>query len=260
MTKQVSYFQFQKQLGYPVFVRFEDEALESSLETLIISMGFSKLEESEFKKIEIINSKTRILGLNKATLKVARQIDGPGPYDSYGPESTTEFSAYDVYRYKNFGLILCRHNSALWEAGIKNCGPNSNELKTIITRFISLALAPFGIITFWGVPVNEGFVIMKPKDANFESIIVDVDNRCFISQDGVVNIDFETKILRLDESLHGRTKQMSKEELVSFLSTKTCYLSNKGLDHRIRESIYSLAKQVEGVVYPVENFKPRAAA
>ncbi len=260
MTKQVSYFQFQKSLGYPVFVRFEDEQLESNLESLVTSMGFTKLEENEFKKIEIINAKTRILSLGKASLKVAKQIDGPGPFDAYGPESTTEYPSYNVYRYKHFGVILCGHNTAMWQAGIKNCGPKSVELKTIITRFISLALAPFGIVSFWGVPVGEGFVIMNPKEANYESIIVDVDNRCFISQDGVVAIDFETKVLRLDESLHGRTRQMSKEELVSFLSTRTCYLSNKGLDHRLKSSIYQLVKQVEGVVYPVENFKPRAAA
>jgi hypothetical protein len=65
------------------------------------------------------------------------------------------------------------------------------------------------------------------------------------------------QILRLDESLKERVKGMSKEELVSFLSTNNCFFSYKGLDFKVREAIYELVSMVDGYVYPVENFQPR---
>ena len=260
MTKEISYFQFQKELGYPVFVRFEEKDLEFKCESMLTKMGFSKLGEEEFKQIEIVNDKTRILNIQGASIKVAKQIDQAGAFDSYGPESVREFGTYDVYRYKGVGMIMCGHNSTLWEAGIKSIEKNPLEVKTLVVRYLSLALAPFGVISFWGVPVNEGFVIMKAGEANFETVFVDIDNNCFITQDGIQDISFDTQILRLDESLKGRVKGMSKEELVSFLSVKTCYLSGRGLDPRIKDSIFELANTVEGFIYPVENFKPRNGA
>jgi hypothetical protein len=257
MTKDISYFQFQKELGYPVFVRFEDNELQHQYEPLLTTMGFSKLDEEEFKKVEIINKKTRILKIQTASLKVKKQIEQPGLYDSYGPESITDLGTYDVYRYKAVGMIVCGFNSTVWEAGVKNIERYPLEIKVLITRYLSMALAPFGIVSFWGVPVTEGFVVMNQNEANSESVFVDVDNNCFVTQDGTQSIRLETQILRLDEFLSGRVKKMGKEELVSFLSNKTCFLSSRGLDDRIKNSIFKLARNVEGVIYPRSNFKPR---
>lgn len=260
MTKDISYFQFQKTLGYPVFVRFENADLQHQYEPLLSTMGFTQLDEEEFKKVEIINKKTRILKIQEASLKVKKQIEQPGMFDSYGPESITNFGSYDVYRYKSVGMIVCGFNSTIWEAGVKNIEKYPLEIKTLLTRYISMALAPFGIVSFWGVPVNEGFVVMNQKEALCESIFVDIDNNYFLTQDGVQDIKFETQILRLDEFLNGRVKGMSKEELVSFLSNKTCFMSSSGLDPRIRDSIFKLAGTVEGFIYPRANFKPRDKA
>lgn len=257
MNKEISYFQFQKELGYPVFIRFQDVALQHQYEPLLSTMGFTELDEEEFKKVEIINRKTRILKISAASLKVKKQIEQPGMFDSYGLESVTNYGTYDVYRYKSVGLIVCGFNSPIWEAGVKSIEKYPFEIKALITRYISMALAPFGIIGFWGVPVSEGFVVMNQKDSNSESIFVDMDNHCFITQDGIQDIQFETQILRLDEFLKGRVKGMSKEELVSFLSNRTSFISSTGLDARVRDSIYNLAKSVEGYIYPKANFKPR---
>jgi hypothetical protein len=257
MIKDISYFQFQKELGYPVFVRFEDNDLQHQYEPLLTAMGFSKLDEDEFKQVEIINKKTRILKIQTASIKVKKQIEQPGMYDSYGQESVTDFGTYDVYRYKSVGMIVCGFNSTIWEAGVKSIERYPLEIKTLITRYLAMALAPFGIASFWGVPVSEGFVVMNQAEANSESVLIDIDNNCYITQDGIQSIQVETQILRLDEFLNGRVKKMSKEELASFLSNKTCFLSSRGLDHRIKDSIFKLVHHVEGVIYPRANFKPR---
>ena len=120
MKKEISYFQYQKELDYPVFVRFESQDFEYQLESVLSSMGFSKLQEEEFRRIQIINDETRILSLGDASMKAARQIDQPGAFDAYGPESVTEFGSYDVYRYKGVGMILMGHNSTMWEGAVKN--------------------------------------------------------------------------------------------------------------------------------------------
>ncbi len=260
MKKEISYFQYQKELDYPVFVRLEDQGFEYKVEGILSSMGFSKLEEEEFKRIEIINNETRILNLGDASMKAARQIDQAGAFDAYGPESVTEFGSYDVYRYKGVGMTLMGHSSTMWEGAVKNIEANISETKALITRYLSHALAPFGVVSFWGVPVDEGFVVMKPKEANFESVFVDIENNCFMTQDGIKDIDFGTQILRLDDSLKGKIRAMKKEELVSFLSTKTCFLSPKGLDFRLKATVFELSSMVEGYIYPAQNFKPRASA
>ena len=258
MSKEVSYFQFQSQMGYPVFVRFVDQDLESRLGLLMESMGFKKLVEDEFKAIQIINHKTKILSLSEANLKVSRQIDQIGAWDSYGAESVSEFSTYDVYRYKGVGLILMGHNATVWEAAIKDIDKKRDEVKALITRYLSYALAPFGVVSFWGVPVDEGFVVMKPAESSYESVVVDIDNNCFITQDGVKDIGLGSQILRLDESLKGEIRVMKKEELLSFLSVKTCYLSNRGLDNRVKSTLFAMVEMVDGYIYPSINFKPRS--
>lgn len=258
MKNEVNYYQYQKDLNYPVFVRFEDSDLELNFTQILNSFGFSKLSEDELKTVSLEQSQTKVLRIQKASLRVGKQIDQAQSMDSYGPENITQRGSYDVYRYKGVGMLIFGDGNYFWELGVKpNVEKYTNELKTMMVRYLSWALSPKGIVSFWGVPVDEGFVVMKPKEANFESIFVDVSAGVYITQDGVKEMPAGMQILRLDESLKGRVKGMKKEELISYLSTNNCYFSYQGLDFRVREAIYELVTMVDGYIYPVENFKPQ---
>ena len=43
MNSEVTYYQYQKELDYPVFVRFEDKDFEHSFSGILSSFGFTKL-------------------------------------------------------------------------------------------------------------------------------------------------------------------------------------------------------------------------
>lgn len=257
MSSEVNYYQYQKDLNYPVFVRFEDKDFEQSFSPILDSFGFKKLTEEDLKTISFEQTQTKVLRVTKASLRVAKQIDQGHSLDAYGPENITQLGSYDVYKYKGVGMLIFGDGNYFWELGVKNLEKNINEIKTMMVRFLSWALAPKGVISFWGVPVDEGIVVMKPKEANFESIFIDVEAGVYITQDGVKEMSAGMQILRLDETLKGRVKGMSKEELISFLSTNNCYFSYQGVDFRVREAIYEFVSMVDGYVYPIENFKPR---
>jgi hypothetical protein len=53
---------------------------------------------------------------------------------------------------------------------------------------------------------------------------------------------------------------MSKEELLSFLTTNTTYFSFQSLPRELRETVLNLVKFSEGIIYPKENFEPRSEA
>ena len=258
MNSEVTYYQYQKELDYPVFVRFEDKDFEHSFTSILDSFGFTKLTDAELKTVSLEQSQTKVLRINKASLRVSKQIDQGHSLDEYGPENITQLGSYDVYKYKGVGMLIFGDGNYFWELGVKsNVEKYANEIKTIMVRYLSWALAPKGIISFWGVPVDEGIVVMKPKEANFESIFIDIEAGVYITQDGVKDMPSDMQVLRLDESLKDRVKRMSKEELVSFLSTNNCYFSYQGLDFRVRAAIYEFVTMIDGYVYPIENFQPR---
>ncbi len=255
--KKFSYYQFQKDLGYEVYLRFEDFDFENQFAETLDLMGFQKVEREKLKHHTFNRSQTRVLSIVKANPRVARQIDRVDfTYDNYGPETYSQMGRYDVYRYKKVGMMILGEHSVLWELGIKSAH-NKNAIRTILTRYLSFALAPVGVVGFWGVPVEEGFVVMNPEAANFESIFVDLNKNIIMTYDGVKDLVPDLQILRLDTTLKGEMKVMKREQLLSFLSMNTSHISYTGLEHSIRQSIYELSGVAKGFIYPEENFKPR---
>lgn len=255
--EKVKYFQFKKELGYPIFIRIEEEEIELKLEGLISKMGFEKVESDQLKNISFHKNQTKVLKIKKANFRVSRQIDQSHALDTYGPENLTMLGSYDVYRYKNVGMLIFGGENYFWELGLKNIDSSQDEIKVIFTRFLSWALAPMGVVGFWGVPVDDGAVVMKPKEANFESFFIDVKKMKIISVDGIKDIFAGFQLLRLDATLKNSTRIMKKEALLSFLTMNTTYFSYQGIDINLKTAIYDFSILVDGYVYPVENFKPR---
>lgn len=257
MTIEAKYYQYQKDLNYPAFVRFESKETEDKFKPLLEILGFTELEKSELKTISFSSGETKVLRIQEASPKVAKQIDESHSSDKYGPENITPLGSYNVYRYKNVGMLIFGDGNYIWELGVKGIENHQNEIKTMMVRFLSWALAPKGIVSFWSVPVDTGIVVMKPIESQFEAVFIDMKKNLYITQDGVKEISPGFQVLRLDESLKGRTRKMSKEELISFLCTKTCYFSYQGLDFRLRQSVFEFAKVAEGCIHPVDSYNPR---
>lgn len=267
ITTKKTYYQFQKDLNLPLFIAVDQGAFDSTLGDFLVSMKFVKLvDKEESAAIETIknNHKSRCLSITEASPVVARQIDSTMESDRYGLESITPKPGYQVYRYKNEGIMVYSFGAKVWELGAFNdfgslkASPEKKlASRIIINRFLSWSLASYGIVGFWGVTVDGGVVLQRAKDSKGEAVFIDVVGLRVLSLDGVKKMGPKFKVLRLDSTLKGRNIKMSSEELLSFLSAHCSYFDYKGLSVPVRQMIQTMAKFSEGLVHPEESFRPR---
>jgi len=259
-NQNFSYYQYQVSLGYQVYIRFEDTDFEALLVEPLEILGFQKVEREKVKDIVYRPFQTKILKVVKATHRAAKQISiKQFSGFSQGLESLSQMGTYSVYKYHDIGMMIFGEGNYIWELGLKSTH-NHEVIRAIFTRYISFALASQGVVGFWGVPVDEGFVVMSGKQSQNEALFVDIDKDVLITYDGVKNLNGVVQILRLDSSMKNEVRRMKKEELLSFLSTNTTHLSYTGLETGLREAIYDLCDIAEGQIYPEDNFSPRLEA
>ena len=263
---QKTYYQYQKELNLPIYVCVDLQSFESGLGEFLGLMKFIKLsEKEEVEAIQIIkkNNAARCLNISLASATVLRQIYSYMEFDSYGIETVIPKSGYQVYRYKNVGLMVYSFGVREWEFGSSSDFGSSKAVdkklaaRTVIHRFLSWALVHHGILGLWGVAVDEGMVLQRINESRGEAVFIDVLASRILSQDGVKKLGPTFKILRLDPTLKGRNIRMSKEELFSFMSSHCSYLDYKGLSVPVRQMIQTVVRMSEGLIHPKESFRPR---
>lgn len=259
--KKFSYYQYRQKQEYPVFLRFEDSEFETSLVETLTNLGFDKVENDIVKKKNYDRHKTRVLKVVKANSKVSRQIDKIDyAVDKYGAESLAPQEDYTVYRYKGIGMMIFGEGNLLWELGLKNIYDNEDAVRAIFTRFLAFALEGSGVLSFWGVPVDEGFVVMKPIMADYEAVFVDIEKNLLLTCEGVKDLSYDLQILRLDDTINDEVKSMKPEALMGFLSMNTCLMAYGAFNPRLRDNLMKLSKLADGFIYPKESFQPRSEA
>lgn len=262
-----SYYQFQKEMNFPIYVAVDQGSFDPGLDGLLTTMKFVKLsEKEEGPALENMKKQknSRCLSLTEATPMVARQIESTMESDRYGQESITPKPGYQVYRYKNAGIIVYSFTAKVWELGCfsdfgspKATPENKMAARIILNRFLSWALAPHGVLGLWGVTVDEGVVLQRATESKGEAVFIDVVGLKVFSLDGVKKIGPRFKILRLDSTLKGRNVRMSSEELLSFVSAHCAYFDYTGLSVPVRQMIQLLSRMSEGLLHPEESFRPR---
>jgi len=259
-----TYFKYRRDEELPVYLRVDLEAFASYLPALLESLKFEQVELKESVHVmDQVKSERngRILTLSPAGVKSSRQIETVAHSDRYGVESVVSKSGYKVYRFKGKAIIVYSYGAKEWECGVtKDFGTKASdqETKVILGRYLSWALAPLGLVGFWGVPVEEGAVILRQKAAEGEVVFFDIKGLKMLSMDGALSLKGGTSIIRLDHTIRGRNITMSREELFSFLSMNTSYLDPEGLSVAVRQLIHSLSLRSVGVIHPEESFRPRS--
>lgn len=256
--KSLKYFQYQKGHKVPVFVCYDATTYGSDLATLLTSMRFSDCTEAEYNDAAKQLEHVRLLEIKEASPAVARQIAHVAASDRYGAESIVPKDGYRVYRYKGVALMIYAFSATHWSMGCdQSFGSNQQEARVVLNRFLSWALAPLGMIGFWGVPVEDGIVVMNQRDSEGEAIFVDVRAHRTFSIDGSERMKARFRVIRLDGTLHNRNMKMNQTEMMAFLAASTSYIDAQGLSVGVRQMIQSLARDVEGLIHPRESFKPR---
>lgn len=256
------YFQFQgSAFSYPIFITFDVQDSFASLSQFLETLGFHEVHRDEVEKSRQHKS-FRLLKISLASSVVARQIEMFRSSDRYGYEGLTSQKGHKVYRLRGVAMMVFSLGASDWEMGcFRDFGSQSSSqsiyFRSVMNRFLSWSLASMGVVGFWGVPVDEGVVILKQKFSQGEAVYFDLYNRKLIGQDGVRSLSGQFQIMRLDSSLRAKSLPMKTEELSCFLFEQTTYLDEQGLPSYVRQLIQSLSKQAQGMVYPRENFLPR---
>lgn len=257
--KTFSYYQYRQKLGYPIFIRFEEAEFEKSFVETLSVMGFDPVPREDVKNIELNPKETRILRVVKANSKIAKKINSPQFGDSrYGNEQVSTVGFYSVYCYQKVAMMIYGEGTLMWELGVKDA-TDLQALRTIFSRFLSFAFQGQGVVGFWGVPIEEGFVVMSPKQSNFETIFVDLNKNKILTFEGEKELDTDCNILRLSETLRDEMRPLTQEQLLSFLMFRTCYISPVGQRTSLRADIWDLVTIASGYEYPAINFQPRTA-
>lgn len=246
-TKPV-FFQWQKQDGYPVFLRMGRELLEGRLQKLITDLGFVEIAEADHKKISASRPGTKVITVSRASTRVAQQVMLPDSMDRYGHENLSYRGETQIYLYRRIGMMVSSPTSTLWELGLVSSLDTTEELtglRVMLNRALAWALAPMGVLGFWGVATSEGLVAMKQSQSFGEVVFVDVDKLKMYSSSGTTSIASQFTILRADKpGPVGRA--LSPEELVSYLNTTNIYFSHIGLPHTLKRSALKLGATVRG--------------
>lgn len=263
MSKK-TYFQFNKELGLPIYVALDLTHFDPAISDFLTKMRFIKLtsdaeEAGALKKVNN-NKDARILNITEATTVVSKQIQATAESDKYGYESIIPKEGYRVYRYKNVGLMIYSFGAKEWQLGCyKDFGSRAHLMAsmTIINRFLSWALSPMGILGIWGVVVDDGMVAQRPSESKGEAVFIDIINQKVMSLDGVKRMAPRFKVLRLDPTIRGRNIKMTSEEYLSFITAHCSFFDYTGLSVPVRQMVQSFAKQTEGLIHPQESFRPR---
>ncbi|OFZ21581.1 MAG: hypothetical protein A2202_09055 [Bdellovibrionales bacterium RIFOXYA1_FULL_36_14] len=263
IEKEYTYFQYYKDLNIPIFIKLSLAEFEIDMASFLNEICFSQLTSQEFKKFEESvkdKSKIKVLRLSEATPSVAHNIHFLNEGDLYGLESISYKKNYKIYRYKGISIGIFSVGAREWELGcFSNFGVSANRpaCVTVINRFLSWAMSPSGVVGFWGVPVDEGVVVMSQQDAKGEAVFFDLYKNVVYTLDGVKKIGPNFVVMRLDRILRNRNIKMSSSELASFLAVNCCYFDTDGLSLPIRQMIRTISLNISGLIHPKDNFKPR---
>lgn len=262
-AEKITYFQYFKELDIPVYVRVNLSQFEGQVLPFLVEQKFTELSDSEVEE-KFPQGKCpeggRVLTLCIASHQVSRHIQRLRPTDKYGFESIVPKSGYRVYRYFNVGMMVYSFSVPEWDFGCySNFGDQENLIayRSVINRFLSWSMASLGIVGFWGVPVDEGIVVLNQAQANGEVVFVDVYKNRLMTVDGSRSLHGGMCVLRLSTAIRGKNIEMKGEELLSFLFQYCTYLDYKGLPVIVRQLIQAVAKNSYGLIHPEESFKPR---
>ncbi len=260
---QYNYYQYSKKLNYPIYIRSKTDIFPQ-LSRYLSEIGFSEItSENDINNIlsNIDNIPyARILTINEATPLIVKQIDEAYESDLYGSESILDYMNHKLYRFKKHAIMIYSSTAPEWKMSSLNIWEDEDKImacRTIITRYLSWALAPFEVCGFWGVHVDDGIVAMKQNRSNGESIFIDLSKNSILSYDGIVSINPRFQIIRLDKNINGKSTKMGKEEFLSFLFTHCTYFDYLSPPIYIQKVIQKLITVADGVWHPKSNFRPR---
>jgi hypothetical protein len=243
-----NYYQFRRSYNYPIYIRLKKEDINTKFSHVLSEMGFSELAAFDLKKIDLQRPHTRLLTIQYANSRLQLLMQVGESLDVYGSEHLTMQAGIAVYHYRRVGLMSLPHNKTLWELALAPEITLTDQmvgLRVILVRYLSMALAAVGVLSYWGTVQNETLVIMKQISSFGEAVFIDWSKRVLFFNGGEIKIGPQLKILRKDKEFKNATN-LSRDELIGFLSVSTCLLSFYGISSEMKRSIIELSSCLRG--------------
>lgn len=250
-----SYFQYRKAHGYPVYLRFSQPEIQSKFLHLLNEIGFHELTEKEVKKISLQKFSTRILSIQGASSRMQQLINGSDLLDKYGHETLSFQAGMPMYVNKKVALMVMPTAKQVWDLAVNPDMTNTDQmigLRVVLVRFLAMALAESGVLAYWGTVKDETVVVMKQANSFGEAVLIDHGKKIIFSNGGEMRLGSSFKIVRKDKDTKVPSA-MGREELISFLSVSSCYLTFTGLPTKMKQSIYNLSSQTTASYGVYEN-------
>ncbi len=255
-----SVYKFTQSEKYPIYLKLEDFEDEKLAKDILFSCGFIPFqgkEEDLQKLLDNPKESCKYIKLKAASFKIAAQIGSTSSVDQYGAESISPRGSFKIYRYAGMSMLIYASTSKEWElAAMPHFFAESNAAiaRVVINRILSWALAPMGIVGFWGEVIKDGLVIRNAREAHGEACFVDLRRMMIIHAQGESPIKSSFNFVRPDRTLKDRMITMRAEELFSFLCSKTTYFDFQGLSVAVRQILQQMSRVLIGIVYPEEKF------
>ncbi len=250
-TIKWTYYQFKKKHQYPVYVRLHPEVELSKLTQVLSDTGFEILSDTEVRTISLQKAGIKLLTIQEAAGKVLGQLQLSNGLDQYGAESLSIIGGVSVYTFKKVALMSTPSGKPLWDmALVTNIHTTEHlfGLRVAVTRYLSMALAPFGVVAYWGTAKDDGVIVMKQNQSNGEAVLIDHKKKLIFSYHGETHFSHGLHFHRLDQNKK-MGLNLSKEELMSFLSVSTCLMSFTGLSPEMKKAIVELSMSSTGSYY-----------
>jgi hypothetical protein len=243
-----SYFQFRKNLDYPIYLRFRQDELTPKFSHLFKELGFQELEEKESKKISLERPQTKILTVQFASARLNQQLNGTDLLDKYGAESLSIQLGTPVYTYRRVGMMAMPARKPLWDLALNSEISQTDQMigvRIVLVRFLTSALSEQGVLSYWGTMKDDVVVVMKQAQSFGEAVFIDWNKKVIYSNAGEMKLNSYMKLLRKDKD-YSISGQMSREDIISFLSVSTCMLSFQGITPAMKRAIYELSAVSSG--------------
>lgn len=247
-TTKWNYFQLKKNHNYPIYLRFKQEELHQKHTHLVTELGFTQLAEPEAKKILLHRPGTKILTVEAAGPRALQLINTSDALDKFGQESISLQLGTVVYTYRKVGSMAMPFAKTLWDLALSQDISQTDQmvgLRVMLVRFLSVALADEGVISYWGTTKDDSVIIMKQAHSFGEAVFIDLGRKIIFSNGGEMKLGGSLKIIRKDKE-SSTASQMTREDLIGFLSVSTCLLSFKGITPAMKRTIFELSRIAQG--------------
>jgi hypothetical protein len=237
-----NYFQYRKSHHYPIYIRFKEEDTNTKYTHLLNELGFTLLGESETKKISLEKINTRILTVQSASARIQQQINGSDLLDKYGMESISIQLGTLIYTLRKVGLMGLPHGKTIWDLALHSDISHTEKmvgLRIMLVRFLAQALS------YWGTVKDDAVIVMKQSQSFGEAVFIDMNKKVIFSNGGEIKLATHLKIIRKDKEIK-TSSNMTREDMIGFLSVSTCLLSFNGITQSMKKSIYDLSLNSSG--------------